>query len=174
MTETAALQKPWYRQFWPWLLIFFPALSVVAGIATIIISIKHQDSLVRDDYYKAGLAINSDLLLESNAADLALVAKGHIDPMVGDISLSLQGELDQAPAQLELAFIHPAAQNQDFTVVLTHKRDFNYAGQLPSYIYHGWSLQLHDLPTANWRLTSYVQFGNKEQAGESITLEFTP
>ena len=30
-------EEPWYRQGWPWFLIAFPAIAVVAGIATLVI-----------------------------------------------------------------------------------------------------------------------------------------
>ena len=40
--------KPWYRQFWPWLLISIPLLTVIAGIITLMIALKHPDQLVVD------------------------------------------------------------------------------------------------------------------------------
>ena len=50
--------QPWYRQFWPWFLIALPATVVVAGLTTWWIAAHKADSLVVDDYYKEGLAIN--------------------------------------------------------------------------------------------------------------------
>ncbi len=59
--------KAWYKQFWPWFLIALPGSVVIASVATIIIAIKNPDSIVVDDYYKAGLAINRDLSREQLA-----------------------------------------------------------------------------------------------------------
>ena len=53
--------QPWYRQFWPWFLIALPATVVVAGLTTWWIAAHKADSLVVDDYYKEGLAINRQL-----------------------------------------------------------------------------------------------------------------
>ena len=51
--------KPWYRQFWPWILISIPLLTVIACIITLLIALKHPDQLVVEpDQYnkiKAGM-----------------------------------------------------------------------------------------------------------------------
>ena len=39
-TETA---RPWYRQFWPWLLIIPPAAAVIGGILTLYLAITRPD-----------------------------------------------------------------------------------------------------------------------------------
>ena len=36
---------PWYRQFWPWLLIGLPAAVVIACVITISIALQHDDPL---------------------------------------------------------------------------------------------------------------------------------
>ena len=64
----ADVEKPWYRQFWPWFLIALPAISVVAGLSTLTIAVLNQDSLVRDDWYKDGKAINQSLARDDAAA----------------------------------------------------------------------------------------------------------
>ena len=53
--------KPWYRQFWPWFLMALPGAAVIGGITTVIVATIDRDGLVKDDYYKEGLAINRDL-----------------------------------------------------------------------------------------------------------------
>ena len=60
---------PWYRQFWPWLLISIPLLTVIAGVATIWIASREPVALVHDDYYKEGLAINQNLARDRAAAN---------------------------------------------------------------------------------------------------------
>ena len=50
--------KPWYRQFWPWFLIAIPSSSVVMGVVMINLAMSGNDSLVRKDWYKDGMAIN--------------------------------------------------------------------------------------------------------------------
>ncbi|MBP6382753.1 MAG: FixH family protein, partial [Pseudomonadales bacterium] len=58
---------PWYRQGWPWFLILLPLSVVIACFVTLYLALKTDEALVRDDYYKEGLAINRRLEEESNA-----------------------------------------------------------------------------------------------------------
>ena len=51
-------KKPWYREFYVWLVIFFPVLAIVAGFYTLKLAIESDDGLVEDDYYKQGIEIN--------------------------------------------------------------------------------------------------------------------
>jgi len=44
--------RPWYRQFWPWFVIALPAISVVAGIATLVIAIRNADEVVSAPGYE--------------------------------------------------------------------------------------------------------------------------
>ena len=52
---------PWYRQFWPWVLISIPATTVVACMVMISLAVMSDDGLVSDNYYREGLAINDKL-----------------------------------------------------------------------------------------------------------------
>ncbi len=54
------MQKPWYKQFWPWFLIALP-VTVMCVCATIIYLSASQGgfSMVVDDYYKRGKMINA-------------------------------------------------------------------------------------------------------------------
>jgi len=64
--------RPWYGHPWVWLLIAIPGASVVLGITMIVLATGSPNDLVRDDYYKAGLAINQDLSAEQRAAELGV------------------------------------------------------------------------------------------------------
>jgi len=67
--------KPWYKQFWPWFIIALPASAVIAGITTVFIAFENADSLVVDDYYKEGKAINQRVALLKRARDMGLKAE---------------------------------------------------------------------------------------------------
>lgn len=54
-------QQAWYKQFWPWFLIILPMCAVIASFATLKIAMDNSDSLVAEEYYKKGKAINMDL-----------------------------------------------------------------------------------------------------------------
>jgi hypothetical protein len=51
------LEKPWYKQFWPWFLIALPAAAVIASFITLDIAITHADIPVQGDYVQHGLTV---------------------------------------------------------------------------------------------------------------------
>ena len=50
-------ERPWYRQFYPWMLIALPASAVIAGFITLYIAITHPDALVLKDCVRDGATI---------------------------------------------------------------------------------------------------------------------
>jgi hypothetical protein len=48
------IQRPWYRQMYPWLLMLPPAAAVVGGFITLYLAISHPDGLVRKDCVRDG------------------------------------------------------------------------------------------------------------------------
>lgn len=99
---------PWYRQFWPWFLMALPATVVVAGIGTVILAVRTPLSLVEDDYYKEGLAINQDLSSRSYAQSLGLQADIRIGTGLLQIDLNLPGM-----EQLHLQMLHSTDSSLD-------------------------------------------------------------
>ena len=47
-------EQPWYRQFYPWMLIALPAAAVIGGFVTLYIAISYPDVLVRKDCVREG------------------------------------------------------------------------------------------------------------------------
>lgn len=105
---------PWYKQFWPWFVFGLPAITVVAGIITVVIAVKHADSLVADDYYKEGLAINVNLKKEQLAAQLGLDLDFAIDKQQQRIIVKLDNPQEiSLPEMLQLRLIHPVDKKLD-------------------------------------------------------------
>ena len=109
---------PWYRQFWPWFVIAFPASAVMAGIATLIIAIQTSDGMVVDDYYKEGLAINQQLERHQQAAALGIAALIRFNSESGTLSVDLSAAGLVQEESLTLQLIHPTLADQDQTLVL--------------------------------------------------------
>ena len=105
---------PWYRQFWPWFLFGLPGAVVVAGLTTWWIAAHNADSVVVDDYYKEGLAINREMDRKRRAETLGLRAK--LSYRDGVVDVVLQGEAN--PSALSLRFSHPLDASRDRTVTL--------------------------------------------------------
>jgi len=104
--------KPWYRQFWPWFVISLPVVSVAFSVATLVVAVRNADSLVRDDWYEAGVAINRDFGKERRAAELGLVASIRIADD-GRIVVQLDGAREAAAAALRLQMSCPSSAARD-------------------------------------------------------------
>lgn len=150
-----ASPRPWYRQFWPWFIIALPASAVVAGLTTVAIAVHNQDSVVRDDWYKEGKAINQDLARDAQATALGIAATIALDELTGEVSIRLQQAPGSAmPAQLALYFQHPTKAEADQQLVLARHGE-GYRGQLP----RGLQGRFHvELGTPEWRLLGTREF----------------
>lgn len=105
---------PWYRQFWPWFIIALPATVVVAGLTTWWIAANNADSLVVDDYYKEGLAINRQLRKQKLARELGVTAT----LSVGTDALEVLLEGAPGVSALTLKLSHPLDAKFDQTIAL--------------------------------------------------------
>ena len=152
-----ATPPPWYKQFWPWFLITFPAIAVIAGIITIILAVKSDDGLVKDDYYKAGLAINQTLESKQNARDLNLDANVSWDNSTQTISLKLSGKIQKLPARLSLQLAHATRANHDQTITLFLSPDkISYSGRMAIVKKGNWILILEP-EDKSWRINGRVR-----------------
>ncbi|MEJ5211425.1 MAG: FixH family protein, partial [Burkholderiales bacterium] len=97
--------RPWYREFWPWFLMLFPATAVVAGFITFRIAAQSDDGVVDDDYYKQGLAINRVLARGQAAAAAGLSGVARFSGET--VTVRLSGHPDAWPEQLVLRVLHP-------------------------------------------------------------------
>lgn len=107
----------WYKQFWPWFIFFIPASAVIACITLLIYMSDKGPSMVVDDYYKKGKAVNLELSKFKQAKALYL----HADLTIKDGIITLnftKGDHRNAPA-LKLAFYHTTLKEKDLDLVLT-------------------------------------------------------
>ena len=103
-------EPPWYKQFWPWFIISFPAIIVVAGIAMLIVAIKTDDSRVDDVYDKTGLRLERDTSQHQQAKRLKMRAKLSWLSST-KLVLELQGE--DKPSAMTLKIGHPTNATLD-------------------------------------------------------------
>jgi hypothetical protein len=165
MTSSSTLTPPpiWYKQFWPWFLIFFPATAVVAGIATIILAVQSNDGLVNDDYYKAGLAINQTLELKQKAHELNLSANVNWDKLTQTITLNLKGNLSKLPSRLTLELAHATQANHDQIITLYLAPDKkSYTGRIEKDRSGNWIIILKP-NDKKWRINGRVTLPKQTQ-----------
>lgn len=163
MNTTITTPPPWYKQFWPWFLITFPATAVIAGIATVILAVKSDDGLVKDDYYKAGLAINQTLELKQNAQQLNLVANVNWDKLTQTITLKLTGKISEQPPRLTLQLAHATRANHDQTITLFLAPDKqSYTGRLKTVKAGNW-ITILEPEEKNWRINGRVTLPKQDK-----------
>lgn len=141
------VNKPWYKHGWLWLVIGLPLTAVIAGITTVFIAAYNPDSLVVDEYYKEGLAINAVLDREQHARDMGLKARLEIN---GD---KLRMQLQNVKAdQVMVRFIHPTRSTEDQELVLQQVEQGVYQGAgLKELAPVAWYVHVEDLADV-WRL----------------------
>ncbi|NVK31944.1 MAG: FixH family protein [Gammaproteobacteria bacterium] len=148
-------QRPWYKEGYLWLVIMLPAVVVVAAIATLVIAARDEQSLVTDDYYKAGLAINTDKAKLSRAESLGIKAVVQFQSQT--LLLSLKG--DWVGEQLILTFNHPTLASRDTEIALSRVGDEQYIGHLPTLAEGPWNVMLQgdiDQPDQSWRINRRI------------------
>lgn len=106
--------EPWYRQFWLWFLIALPASVVIASFFTIKLALDSGDAVVRDDYYKDGLAINESLARDQRAIELGI--RGVLELSAEGIALDIEGTNAE---HISAVFRHPFDAKLDAIYDLT-------------------------------------------------------
>jgi hypothetical protein len=156
--------QPWYKEPWPWILIAGPAIVVVAGIVTLVLSIISFDGVVEDDYYKQGLAINQQLQRDTTAIEKGVSAQVMLSGREVRVFLKA-ADASALPAQLQLHFNHPTRASLDQDVVLKNGGQGFYSGDLAVEIHGRWHVYLED-QDKTWRLLGVWQ----PDAGDPLQL----
>jgi len=141
------MNKPWYRQLWPWLLISGPAAVLVAGGATLWIAFSSADGLVAEDYYKQGLAINKRLAREEEARRLGVSAQ--VGLRDGRIRVDLQGP---KPEALFVHLAHATRAGHDVRLRLTPVAPGRYEAETGALPRGHWRVVIED-PRGAWRIS---------------------
>ncbi len=158
--QTRNTITPWYKQYWPWILIALPLSAVIASFTSLYFALHQPDSLVVDDYYKDGLGINRTLQHERRAFDLKLSATGEIELDKKLILLRLKGE--QQPPVLQISLLHPTQSQQDRQVQLARQPDGRYLGTLTELPAADWYVRLEPKDDT-WRLNGRVNWPHEKQ-----------
>lgn len=146
---------PWYRHPWMWLVVGLPLASVIASLSMVVIAVKNKDDLVRDDWYKAGRAINQDLGAEQHARSLGLQATLVLEPAAPAVTVTVN-PAENLPEYLQLVLVHSTMAQEDITAILTRNGPATWQGSLPRLPMGKRHLMLEPMNagsgTANWRL----------------------
>jgi hypothetical protein len=142
---TPAMNRPWYRQLWPWLLIAGPAAVLAAGAVTTWIAFASAAGLVAADYYKQGLAINKVLAREDAAQRLGIAVAVAIEGE--SLRVVLRGA---SPEALFVHLAHATRADHDQRVRLAQAANGVYQASLEPLAPGRWNIIVED-PQATWR-----------------------
>ena len=163
---SAAGSDVWYRNPLVWMMIAFPAWSVIAGISTVVVAFQVFDGVVVDDYYARGKAINVTIERDVAAQRRGLAAIVNLTPAAAGAGQSIEVamtalDLAALPAKLRLAFLHSTHGGADVQVDLQRSAEGAYRSTVPALAHGKYYLQIE---AEDWRLV-----GALRQPGESVT-----
>lgn len=115
---------------WHWLIFLPVAASVVAGLTTLGIAIRHGDKPLPETVSRTGPVLYGEHVGVSKARALGISGSAQIDPARRGITLDLVGR--DLPASLMLRLWHPTMADHDQMVLLTRGDDGRYRGAWPA------------------------------------------
>ena len=163
MSSTAS--NTWYRNPLVWLLILFPAWSVVAGVTTVVLAFQVFDGVVVDDYYARGKAINVTLARDLSAQRRGITGVATLSPGGGGrtIEVALTAlDVPALPQSLKLAFLHSTHGGADVNIELQKSAPATYRADLPALVAGKFYLQIE---AEDWRIV-----GALRQPGETAAV----
>lgn len=133
-----------------WLVVSIPTAAVILGLSMVYFALMNPHSMVSDDYYKEGLAINRKLQLDRQARDWGL--KGEVQLEGKTLLLTFDKPLPLMHQALTAKAIHPTLADKDQTLVLTSNDQQQFIGLL-AYPLEKAHYKLHIISNQHqWRL----------------------
>jgi hypothetical protein len=136
-----------------WLVVLIPLATVVAGISTVVLSVRSGSTdAVIDPVTRTAQVQDRDLRGDRQALERGLSARGRIDPDTGAVRLQLGGHGDgDGVGTLTLTLAHPTRGSLDARIDLVAAGDGAWLGRLDVDRSHDWNLLLTGSPS-QWRL----------------------
>lgn len=152
------MEKPWYKQFWPWFLMCIPFSVVIAMVITLSIASNYGDNpMVVDNYYKKGRGINTQVEKVQEAQrrgiSFALVQNQQT------LTLTYKSGAPKELTALKVQFYHTTLAERDFELVLTADAQGSFRGELPAdVVQHDgkWTITITPFD-GSWRLNQQIQ-----------------
>ena len=71
------LVRPWYKEFYVWMVIAGPVSAVLACAVTAVYILQGPDAVVSENYYKEGLALAKETAVAQPAMQPAKTGRNH-------------------------------------------------------------------------------------------------
>lgn len=167
-SDTPEALLPWYKQFWFCFVFGLPAVVVIAAIGTVILAFNSADSMVSDNYYKQGLAINALVADINHAKALDLSADIHIDKKTYTWQIKLNSNKALSTGNLIVNLHHPADSKKDRSFIAIDAGNLSYRGQLNISDKHRWYI---DISPENTQDTPWLLKGELAQASTTTNIK---
>jgi hypothetical protein len=121
--STTHVQKPWYRDRWPWLLMLPPGASVVAGFVLLYFAVHSPAALVVDDYSRIEEISHEESLADERAAGRGLEATLRLNADergATHFAVDVVGDVGTPPPTLELKLRHAGNAAADRAIALDY------------------------------------------------------
>ena len=105
--------SPWYKEPWAWYILLILIVALCWVSIQVYTAFSIEDSVVVDDYYKSGKAINQDLSREKQALLAELAANITFNDHTGEVHTTVSGHIDKWPKKLMLRLLSPAFASDD-------------------------------------------------------------
>ncbi|OIN02144.1 hypothetical protein BFR57_08845 [Idiomarina sp. MD25a] len=150
------MQKPWYKQFWPWFLIALP-VTVMCVCATIIYLSASQGgfSMVVDDYYKRGKTINAVIEHVEKAKQLGI--SFNVTAHDGKFTIQYASGQPKELTALTIKFVHATQAANDFQRQVTVGADGVYRTDIPADISGKYTITVTP-HSADWKVSEQFYF----------------
>ncbi len=148
------MQKPWYKEFWPWFLIAVPVATFIMSGVLIHLATSTEDALVVDDYYKEGKAINISLDKIASAKKRNITSDLRIDN--GTITLTFHSGIPREGQALRLTFYHTTLEEKDTSVLLSRDAGGVYRGFVEGALDGKWRVSLMPVDES-WKIQQTLQ-----------------
>ena len=134
------MNNPWYKEFWPWFLIAVPIITFTMGGVLLKLAVSTEDSLLVDDYYKEGKAINARLDKEAIAKKMNITTDLTIND--GSIALQFHSGIPKEGNAVKLSFYHVTLEDRDVSVLLSRDANGIYRGFVEESLDGKWRVSL--------------------------------
>lgn len=174
-TTSNEASRPWFKQPWLWFVLSIPIASVILSSIMVTVAVVGKDSLVSDNYFKDGMAINQTIEQDHLAKSFGL--KPILSMNEKEIKLQLIST-KEIPAQafLTLKLLHPTVGDKDIVIKLLPSGNGLYLGDLPHAVEGRRYIDLYAFDNS-WRLREEIftpvtnfQLNSEEKTSASLSL----
>lgn len=163
----------WYREPWPWILMGIPMVSVILGVVMLWLATTTNNSMVVDDYYRKGKAIDVDVSRDHVASEMGLSATVFLADKAATVKVTTHDtkQLLDLPKEISVRFVHSAFSEMDRSFIATVSSGSTYHFTLLKPIASGRYRTHLESPRGDWRLVSqtlHIEDARQENTQEVV------